>query len=231
MGMNFNVQKCKVMHVGRNNPKAGYSMYGTELEVKREEKDIGVIISDSLKPAAQCAKVARTAQAVLGQITHAFRYRDKSVFLQLYKQYVRPHLEFAVQAWSQGPQADKEVLEKVQRSAVGMVSGLRSAGYEDRLRELGLITLEERRHRADMLQMYNIINGAGGLMITDWFGLPLAAAARTRQHADPLNMRPNHGRLEVRQNFFSVRAGARWNDVPPDILARTHSSCLQETLL
>jgi ribonucleases P/MRP protein subunit RPP40 len=122
---------------------------------------------------------------------------------------VRPHLEFAVQAWSPWHQADKEALEKVQRRAVGMVSGLRSAGYEDRLRELGLTTLEERRHRADMLQMFKIMNGAGGLEITDWFGPP--TAARTRQHADPLNVRPNHGRLEIRQNFFSVRAGARWN--------------------
>jgi Reverse transcriptase (RNA-dependent DNA polymerase) len=99
-GMQFNVKKCKVMHLGRNNPRAGYKMDGSDLEETKEEKDIGVIISDNLKPAAQCAKAARTAQAVLGQITRAFRYRDKSVFLQLYKQYVRPHLEFAVQAWS-----------------------------------------------------------------------------------------------------------------------------------
>jgi ribonucleases P/MRP protein subunit RPP40 len=182
-GMQFNVKKCKVMHLGRNNLKTGYKMDGTDLEVTREEKDIGVIISDNLKPAAQCAKAARTTQAVLGQITRAFRYRDKSVFLQLYKQYVRPHLEFAVQAWSPWLQADKEVLEKVQRRAVSIVSGLQSREYEDRLRELGLTTLEERRHQADMLQMYKILNGAGGLDATDWFLPPAASAARTCQHA------------------------------------------------
>jgi hypothetical protein len=116
----------------------------------------------------------------VGQITRAFKYRDKSVFLQLYKQYVRPHLEFAVQAWSPCHQADKEVLEKVQRRAVGMVAGLRSREYEDRLKELGLTTLEERRHQADMLQMYKIINRAGDLDIADWFRPPTAAAARGR---------------------------------------------------
>jgi ribonucleases P/MRP protein subunit RPP40 len=205
------------MHLGRNNPRAGYKMDGSDLEETKEEKDIGVIISDNLKPAAQCAKAARTAQAVLGQITRAFRYRDKSVFLQLYKQYVRPHLEFAVQAWSPWLQADKEVLEKVQRRAVNMVSGLRSREYEDRLRELGLTTLEERRHQADMLQMYKILNGVGGLDAADWFQPPTAAAARTRRHADPLNVRPNHGRLEIRQHFFSVRAGESWNSIPPAI--------------
>jgi ribonucleases P/MRP protein subunit RPP40 len=139
------------------------------------------------------------------------------VFVQLYKQYVRPHLEFAVQAWSPWHQADKDALEKVQRRAIGMVSGLQSRVYEDRLRELKLTTLEERRHQADMQLMHKIMSGASQLDRSVWFRPVAAAAARTRQHADPLNVQPNHGRLEIRQNFFSVRAGEQWNAVPADI--------------
>ena len=41
-------------------------------------------------------------------------------------------------------------MENVQKRAVRMISGLRSELYEDRLKELGLTSLEERRHRADM---------------------------------------------------------------------------------
>jgi hypothetical protein len=89
-------------------------------------KDLGVTISDSLKPAAQCAKAAKKAQMVLGQISRAFQYRDKTVFMQLYKQYVWPHLEFAIQVWAPYSATDIEVLEKVQKKAVGMVGGLRS---------------------------------------------------------------------------------------------------------
>jgi hypothetical protein len=99
-GMRFNVQKCKVMHLGRTNIKSEYSMAGSKLAVTSEEKDLGVLLTDHSKPAAQCAKAAKTAQFVLGPITRAFRYKDRNVFMQLYKQYVRPHLEFAVQAWS-----------------------------------------------------------------------------------------------------------------------------------
>jgi hypothetical protein len=102
------------------------------------QSDKGML--ENLKPAAQCTKAAQT---VLGQIVRAFQYRDRTIFLQLYKQYVRPHLEFAVQAWSPSLQADKELLENVQRRAVGMVSGLQSRDYEGRLRELKLTTLEE----------------------------------------------------------------------------------------
>jgi hypothetical protein len=56
-------------------------------------------------------KAARTAQTVLFQISRAFHYRDRHVFIRLYVQYVRPHLEFAVPAWSPWLEADKEVLE------------------------------------------------------------------------------------------------------------------------
>ena len=70
--------------------------------------------------------------------------------MKLYKQYLRPHLEFAVTAWSPWSVADKESLERVQRRAVKMISGLTSNDYYKRLAELSMETLEERRHRMDM---------------------------------------------------------------------------------
>jgi hypothetical protein len=216
-GMKFNVSKCKVMHMGRGNGKCDYVMAGTVLEKSREEKDLGVIVQDTVKQAAQCAKAAKTAQSVLGQITRAFRYRDRKVYLQLYKQYVRPHLDFATQAWSPWQRADIEVLEKVQQRAVNMVAGLRSREYAERLKELGLTTLDERRHQADMLHMYKMCSNSHETEWAAWFRPPTAAAARTRRNADPLAVRQNYGRLELRRNFFTVRACDPWNRVPGEI--------------
>jgi Reverse transcriptase (RNA-dependent DNA polymerase) len=216
-GMRFDVKKCKVMHLGRRNAKHDYVMAGAVLEKTREEKDLGVLISDNLKPADQCAQIAKTAQIVLGQISRAFQYRDKKVLVQLYKQYVRPHLEFAVQAWSPSSMADIDTLEKVQKRAVGMVSGLRNQDYAARLKELDLTTLAERRHQADMLMMYKLLHGHGQLGDENWFTAPPPPAARMRRHADSLNVRPNHGRLELRRNAFSVHTGEPWNAVPPEI--------------
>ena len=84
-GMEFNVDKCQVMHVGKRNRIHTYNMDGKALTRTEEERDIGVVVSDNLKPAAQCKKAAQTANAVLGQILRAFHYRDRFVFLDLYK--------------------------------------------------------------------------------------------------------------------------------------------------
>ena len=66
--MLFNVEKCHVLHLGKSNKNFSNSMNGHTLDSTTKEKDIGVIISSNLKPAAQCEKVARTASAVLHQI-------------------------------------------------------------------------------------------------------------------------------------------------------------------
>jgi hypothetical protein len=73
--------------------------------------------------------------------------------------------------------ADVEALEKVQKKAVKMVSGLRSQEYTDRLKELRLTTLSERRHQADMLMMYKLRHGHGKQDEVSWFGPPPPAAA------------------------------------------------------
>ena len=131
------------MHLGHNNTEQAYFMEGQQLEVTEVERDIGVNVVKGLKQASQCQKAARMAQGVLSHLSRAFHYRDRNVFLRLYIQYVRPHLEFASPAWSPWLEADKEVLEKVQRRAVNMISGLKAKTYAEKLRELGLTTLEE----------------------------------------------------------------------------------------
>ena len=78
--MQFNAVKCKVLHIGRNNPgfpytMGGYAPAGTVLEEVSEEKDVGVMVYISLKPSAQCAKAAKKANQVIGQIARSFHYR------------------------------------------------------------------------------------------------------------------------------------------------------------
>ena len=55
-GMSFNIPKCKIMHIGRNNPRYEYTMSGKLLAKVEEEKDIGVTVHSSLKPSRHCQK-------------------------------------------------------------------------------------------------------------------------------------------------------------------------------
>ena len=125
-------------------------MEGTELQEVTEEKDIGILIHQSLKPTKHCKKAADMAGAVLKQITKNFHFRDKNIFKKLYIQYVRPHMEFASPVWLPWLEQDIQILEKVQKRAVGMISGLRGENYEDKCNELKLDTLQLRRDKQDL---------------------------------------------------------------------------------
>jgi hypothetical protein len=155
--MEFNVRKCKVKHFGPGNKNFEYKMNGEKLDETKEERDIGVLVTNDLKPGAQCAKAAKTASTVLGQISRSFRYRDKKIFRALYMRYVRPHLEFASPAWNPWLVKDIEILEKVQKRAVNMIGGLKSVTYEGKLKELNMQSLADRRKEADMVMMFKVI--------------------------------------------------------------------------
>ena len=83
--MLFNVDKCKVMHIGLNNNKANYEMNGKYLEEVTEERDLGVVLQTDLKCSKQCLEAVSTANRVLGMIRRSFSVRDRNVILQLYK--------------------------------------------------------------------------------------------------------------------------------------------------
>ena len=212
-GMKFNIDKCKIMHVGRNNPWYEYFMAGTKLKVVEEEKDIGVTIHNSLKPRKHCKKVVDTENAVLRQLTKNFHFRDRHVFTRLYVQYVRPNLEFASPAWSPWTETDQALIEKVQVRALNCISGLQGT-YEEKCRELGLETLEERRRKQDLLQVYKICSGKDrvqpDLLFTNIGSNP---DKHTHFTAGPLNITVKRSRLHIRKNSYAVRVAEDWNDL------------------
>jgi hypothetical protein len=219
-GMSFNEKKCKVMHVGRNNPGFDYFMNGVKLTVVEEEKDVGITVHKSLKPAKHCQRVAAAALGVLKQLTRTFHYRDRNIFLKLYTQYVRPHVEFATPAWSPWLVADIQTVERVQEKAVGMITGLKGKSYEEKCKELNIATLKERRKLNDMVQVYKLLSGRDKISRVTLFNH--VPAGRTRMAADPLNIRPDNVKTDVRKNFFSQRIAAEWNKIPREIkMSRT----------
>ena len=98
--INFNVDKCSVMHIGHNNIQGNYNMSNQQLPTTDQQLDQGIIITKDLKWQKQTEKSCKTANRVLGFIARNFRYKNKERIFPLYESLVLPHLDHAVQFWS-----------------------------------------------------------------------------------------------------------------------------------
>jgi uncharacterized protein (UPF0303 family) len=167
--MLFNVSKCGVLHLGFNNMESDYYLGGSKVEKLQEERDLGVIIDRSLKSSKQCAKAYNSANATLGMIKRSFVNRDKQTILNLYKSIVRPKLEYCIQAWRPHLRKDIDLLEKIQHRATKLISTMSNKLYEKRLQLLKLTTLETRRLRGDLIEVFKIFKGFEDISWEDFF--------------------------------------------------------------
>ena len=127
-------------------------------------------------------------------------------------------------------------MEQVQRRMVRMVSGLEGNSYEARLEELGLLSLETRRVKYDLVQTYKIVHGLDQVDSSTWFQLVGNDPPRvTRETSDPLNIVRKEGRLEIRRKFYSNRVVEHWNALESDIKSArsiaTFKSGIQQYLI
>ncbi|KAF2353570.1 Reverse transcriptase domain [Trinorchestia longiramus] len=145
--MNFNTEKCSVMHVGANYRHFQHTMYDITIETVHQQRDLGVIVTENLKHDKQVEKSVKNGSRILDFIERNFEYKLKNIILPLYKALVWPHLEYAVQLWSPTLRKDINKMEKIQRKATKIIQKLRNLSYERRLQRLEHISPEQRRLR------------------------------------------------------------------------------------
>ncbi|XP_072014972.1 uncharacterized protein [Amphiura filiformis] len=225
--LRFNAGKCKTMHFGNANPEVDYIMDGVTLEAIQEEKDLGVYLTSDCKSSVQCTKAAQKAMNCLRVIKRTFKFINRDSFTILYRAYIRPHLEYCVQAWSPGLRKDITTLEKVQRRATKLVPEIRDMTYEERLQKLKLYTLEQRRLRGDLIETFKILNQFERVDQERFFKL---ATTDTRGHSQKLFKPRLHKALRSRQDFYSQRVVNHWNSLPAYVINTKNTNSFKTQL-
>jgi len=213
--MEFNVSKCHTMHIGKSNPKFSYRMGNQQLDSVISEKDLGVTMLNNLKNEAQCLDSYSKARQMLGMLKRTITARNREVLIPLHKSLVRPHLEYCSSAWSPHYQKDKDLIKKVQHRFTRMFADLKPLPYDDRLHNLGIWSLEERRNRADLIEVFKIVKGLSSVPLNRFF--TLSHNEKTRGHHYKLIK--THCTNDVRKYFFSVRVVNRWNNLPVEAVS------------
>ena len=103
-------------------------------------------------------------------------------------------------------------LENVQRRATCLVNSLSGRTYEDRLKILGLSTLEYRRLKADVIQVYKILNQIDRVDIDKFFNM-----SELSTRGNSLKIFKPWSRLKVRSSVFSNRVVDVWNSLPNSV--------------
>ena len=226
--MEFNVDKCKIMHLGTTNPRHTYTMGGNDLAVTSEEKDLGVLIDDRLNFRSHIKGIVGKANRILGLIRIGFECLDKEMFMKLYPVLVRPHLEYCVQVWSPHFRRDIKLIEGVQRRATKLVPELRELSYEERLERLGLTTLEERRVRGDLIETYKIITGKEKIDREKFFHIIPPRGNPDLRHNKKIYKK--RCETDVRKHFFTQRVIDNWNGRSKEVVESEKTGTFKKRL-
>ena len=219
--LKFHPEKLKKLSITdkRYDGERGYFLGEDKVKESTCEKDLGVNIDKHLDFDIQRKEKIKKATNMMGAIRRSFKFLNRNTFKLLYKSMVRCHLESAVCVWSPYKLKDKIQLENVQRRATKMVPGLKNLNYEERLRNLQLPTLEYRRCRGDMVQMYKMMSN-----IYDKDALPeipmreMVVLKNLTNRRNSKQIFRRHSNKELRRNSFIFRAANLWNNLPEEVI-------------
>ena len=216
--LRFNADKCKVLHMGKNNEQRCYKMrkHGSSdrvtLEKSEIERDLGVQVDKDLRFSQHIETQVNKANRLLGLIRRSYEHLDAESMQLLFVALVRPHLEFGNVVWSPRLEKDKKLVEGVQRRATKIIPGLKDLTYEQRLEKMKLPSMCYRRLRGDLIEVFKYTHNI--YKLSDSL-LELESRTNTRGHS--YKLKKQRCNTTLRQHFFTQRIVDRWNSLPAEV--------------
>ena len=125
---------------------------------------------------------------------------------------MRPILEYGHTVWQPYLKTLCQDLEDVQRRATSLLSSLKQKTYPERLEILQLPSLEHRRKRGDMIDVFKYVHG---IYKTSNQQLDLS---QTKTRTNSLKIAKTHWKERIRGNYFTVRVANTWNSLPEHVV-------------
>ena len=183
--------------------------------------DLGITLSNNFKWSEYVSKISSKANVVSYSILRSFRSRDISLFINLFKIYVRPLLEYNSSIWNSLSIFNQNQIESVQRRFTKIIcqkTNTKFSDYQDRLKLLQLDSLEIRRFKTDLIIMYKIYNGIIDVDFEAFFINSISNRNYTLRGHKKKIQPPKYSGSTVRQNFFSNRNIFYSNKLPKSIV-------------
>ena len=216
--LGFNCDKCNCLHLGKNNIKCNYTIEQnnktTTMSETTCEKDLGIHIDPDLNFEEHINIQTKKARALSGMIMRTFVNKSPSILIPIYKSLIRPVLEYGNVVWHPYLRKNIDKVEKIQRNFTRNIIGMKKLEYEERLRALKLPSLEFRRIRGDMIEVYKILYKMYDPITTN--SLLTIDTNTTRGHN--LKLKKVSFRTEKYKHFFTNRVVNLWNSLPEEVV-------------
>ena len=203
-----------------------FTINGVPLTISNLSTDLGVIVDSDLKFDRHVHGIVARANQRAALIHRCFLSRNVNNLILAFKTYVRHLLDYAPQVWSPHLSYLIDAIESVQRSFTKRLPGFANLTYAERLTNLKLDSLEQRRMHFDLIMCFNIVHGLSAIRFDDMFTFNNSC---TRGHSLKLNVPV--AKSDVRKFSFAVRVVPIWNFLPENIVTASTTKAFKHYLI
>jgi ribonuclease P/MRP protein subunit RPP40 len=217
--LNISISKTYILHIGVRNPHNLYNINGVNITAMNTVKDLGVHVTSDLSWSVHVNEVAKKANKVANVILHAFKCHNVDLYMSAFVTYIKPILDYCCYVWNPVLCRDIDGVENVLRAYTRRVfykCGLPRVSYAERLKTLGLLSIERSRFVSCLTMFYNIYNKFVCCNILNNF----------TSSEYMLSLRGHNKRLmipfcrsSIRKNYFTYRFLRVWNELPVSVVS------------